>query len=594
MKKQLRNIAFAAAVLACGSAVAQDAPAVLTPAWQQTVTASGSTNVRLGQGFGGKIYMADKGGKIIVADGTTQEDYVVDERITGIGLTIDQKGNIIVNRNFPNASSGVDYLLIDTEKNITELTLPKDEMEEPARTDQLGRAIGDFMSEEGGVFYICPNTLNAVYGVSIVNGEMNFNTFGFSASDPITGANSTTTIAQPRYESMADMYAAVEDGVIASASDAFYYRNRANKYVQKFTDVDGELQFTVWVDKLAENQTTDGFDWFSLQGKDYIVVNQSTPSHTNNFVVYCVTDAAIVATSNLDEHAAPSAQQQFSVEKVSDTKVNIYTVTYGAANVYCTCTPFEVGGGEEKSVIYFDNTNTEWEQVYAYIWDDDTVDSYAVAWPGTELTEKEGNVYSYTIPEGVYNKIIFNNNAGQQTANLDLVIGKTYEGEKPVVVEADYYVLGNIKDHSWNSQYMGAAFTKVGDGVYEIGSVEFENPGNDNCWFRISSQPDSDWSVVNAHCYGAPTDGTNINIGGSSQVITPTENNWIIPAGAYKLILNTNDMTLTVTTPSGVEAIEAEDAPAVYYNLQGVEVANPSNGLYIVKRGNKVSKVMVK
>ncbi|MDE6081904.1 MAG: hypothetical protein K2F70_06510, partial [Muribaculaceae bacterium] len=183
MKKQLRNIAFAAAVLACGSAVAQDAPAVLTPAWQQTVTASGSTNVRLGQGFGGKIYMADKGGKIIVADGTTQEDYVVDERITGIGLTIDQKGNIIVNRNFPNASSGVDYLLIDTEKNITELTLPKDEMEEPARTDQLGRAIGDFMSEEGGVFYICPNALNAVYGVSIVNGEIQFNTFGFSASD---------------------------------------------------------------------------------------------------------------------------------------------------------------------------------------------------------------------------------------------------------------------------------------------------------------------------------------------------------------------------------------------------------------------------
>ncbi|MBP2691527.1 MAG: hypothetical protein J6B44_06860 [Muribaculaceae bacterium] len=36
------------------------------------------------------------------------------------------------------------------------------------------------------------------------------------------------------------------------------------------------------------------------------------------------------------------------------------------------------------------------------------------------------------------------------------------------------------------------------------------------------------------------------------------------------------------------------DAPAVYYNLQGVRVANPSNGIYIVRQGNKASKVYVK
>lgn len=37
-----------------------------------------------------------------------------------------------------------------------------------------------------------------------------------------------------------------------------------------------------------------------------------------------------------------------------------------------------------------------------------------------------------------------------------------------------------------------------------------------------------------------------------------------------------------------------ESAPAVYYNLQGQKVANPSNGLYIVRQGKKVQKVMVK
>ncbi len=42
-----------------------------------------------------------------------------------------------------------------------------------------------------------------------------------------------------------------------------------------------------------------------------------------------------------------------------------------------------------------------------------------------------------------------------------------------------------------------------------------------------------------------------------------------------------------------VEEVEA-NGPAVYYNLQGVQVANPENGVYIVRRGNKVSKELVR
>ncbi len=40
--------------------------------------------------------------------------------------------------------------------------------------------------------------------------------------------------------------------------------------------------------------------------------------------------------------------------------------------------------------------------------------------------------------------------------------------------------------------------------------------------------------------------------------------------------------------------IDNSDAPAVYYNLQGVEVANPDNGVYIVRRGNKVTKELIR
>lgn len=36
------------------------------------------------------------------------------------------------------------------------------------------------------------------------------------------------------------------------------------------------------------------------------------------------------------------------------------------------------------------------------------------------------------------------------------------------------------------------------------------------------------------------------------------------------------------------------NGPAVYYNLQGVQVNNPENGIYIVRRGNKVTKELVR
>lgn len=45
----------------------------------------------------------------------------------------------------------------------------------------------------------------------------------------------------------------------------------------------------------------------------------------------------------------------------------------------------------------------------------------------------------------------------------------------------------------------------------------------------------------------------------------------------------------------GVEGIEAEENVApVYYNLQGVRVANPENGIFIMVKGGKSSKVLIK
>lgn len=58
-------------------------------------------------------------------------------------------------------------------------------------------------------------------------------------------------------------------------------------------------------------------------------------------------------------------------------------------------------------------------------------------------------------------------------------------------------------------------------------------------------------------------------------------------------------MKATITfneSGSGVANIEAEEnnAPAEYFNLQGVKVANPENGIYIRRQGEKVAKVFLK
>ncbi len=56
--------------------------------------------------------------------------------------------------------------------------------------------------------------------------------------------------------------------------------------------------------------------------------------------------------------------------------------------------------------------------------------------------------------------------------------------------------------------------------------------------------------------------------------------------------------TINVVTSGVYDSVDDividENAPVEYYNLQGVRVANPENGIYIRRQGSKVSKVLVK
>ena len=62
------------------------------------------------------------------------------------------------------------------------------------------------------------------------------------------------------------------------------------------------------------------------------------------------------------------------------------------------------------------------------------------------------------------------------------------------------------------------------------------------------------------------------------------------------LVFDSEAMILAVYDAStGVDDVEtADNAPAEYYTLQGMKIANPEQGLYIERRGTSVRKVYIK
>ncbi len=136
----------------------------------------------------------------------------------------------------------------------------------------------------------------------------------------------------------------------------------------------------------------------------------------------------------------------------------------------------------DGTVVYYDNSTTNWSQPYIYFWSD--ADSKMSTWPGVEMQVYNASkkIWMYELPEDAQ-YIIFNNGNGNQTDDLDANFGHIYDfsGDQGV--------------------------------FYNDTAVDFI--GVDN------------------------------------------------------------------------------DAP-LYFNLQGMPVENPSTGIYIVKRGNKVSKEYVR
>jgi len=114
--------------------------------------------------------------------------------------------------------------------------------------------------------------------------------------------------------------------------------------------------------------------------------------------------------------------------------------------------------------------------------------------------------------------------------------------------------------------------------------------------FNFYEKPDA----TNANCYWTVTfEGDNVkieNIGRTGAYLSYKQY-----SGKYEIVTTDNaDQPLIQlykekASSTGIDCVVVdENAPVEYYNLQGVRVANPENGLYIRRQGNKATKVLVK
>lgn len=171
----------------------------------------------------------------------------------------------------------------------------------------------------------------------------------------------------------------------------------------------------------------------------------------------------------------------------------------------------------------------------------------------------------------------------------------------PVATPDALYIVGNVNGNTWDTT-AGVALEKA-DNKFTVKNVQIDDAGEGFGYFTFVTTLGADWDAVNsADRFGATAPDAVITkteavpfILFAANVNASAANSWKAEAGKYDFVVDFETMTVAMSeSQSGIEAIEAEAAEAEYYNLQGVRVVKPENGLYIEVRGKKASKVYIR
>lgn len=296
------------------------------------------------------------------------------------------------------------------------------------------------------------------------------------------------------------------------------------------------------------------------------------------------------------------------------------------SSAYTPATAFNIGGwGQSTQVtdVTIDNNKLEWLRNFNYLgweltnhidvsdcqymhvdmWTDATDAKFGFTpissdptmekgWVAPSVVANEWNSYdvdlSYFAEGGVDLSNIFQIKFDQGTG-YDCYIGNVY-----------FYKEGGDKEDVITYVLSGPIFE---DGTQEkVMSVDANN--NATCVARVQPQLFNIQKKVNGKTevtYGAASDVEAANqllTLGTYQCVANSGIDWDLPAtigqaGAELMFtFNITDLKLTVADTTGVESVETENGEAVYYDLQGRKVNNPTKGIYIQVCNGKTVKVV--
>ncbi|MBO5053593.1 MAG: SusF/SusE family outer membrane protein [Muribaculaceae bacterium] len=619
MKLSLRNLAMGAAIMMAGSMVAQDAPTVKLQ-WSKDLTGYNKNDTRFGIGHGGKVFFNEKGsGKVMVVDANGATEYAAVAGI-GTGITCDEAGNLLVNKGFPGATSATNWVIITPSGEQKELTLTMPEGVEAARVDQVGRVIGDVMSEAGGIFYLGCNGASQVAMIYVANGAQATldGCDYYSIEKPADLAVNTSSIFQPMYDFETTA------GLGDDACSAYAARNRNSQSVFYYNG----SEWATFV-KPAGAGTQEGFDVFNLGGVDYqIQPCKVAQNYESKFLIADVEGNIIYTDENADAGDGSQNFGSYNVEKVDDNTYNVYQwFTSGKSQRAAMWTVSLSTEQADPLYIVGDATPAGWSPenaveftfangVYTYDFGHQTAGkSFKISTAKGDWDTFNAGVIGANL---VLNEAVAIDPAWNTNTNLSIAANGTYkvivdltaqtiklEGEKDAAAAPQEYEIylrgdinnwGNDEDHA--IMLANHKFSCVGvEGTFRVYALYI--PGEITGVFKFATD---DWTTINMGAAGenstavvgprielAPGSNTNITAGpGLGNVTFKLYHSGDSDVNSYFEVLSGNQAVDTIVVD--------ENAPATYYNLQGVEVdaANLQGGVYVKVAGGKATKVIVK
>lgn len=198
---------------------------------------------------------------------------------------------------------------------------------------------------------------------------------------------------------------------------------------------------------------------------------------------------------------------------------------------------------------------------------------------------------------------------GTYTFTVDLNTMTLHVGDNGTIstAPAQLYLIGHINNFAdpatgnWNPAN-GLKATPSGD-VFKYNNVEVNDAGDGFGYISFATRTGATWDDLNsADRYGASTKDETLTTGTPytitrypAGVSASSASSWKVAAGHYNVTADFTKMTVSLTPTSGIEAVGADtDAPASYFTLTGIPVANPTSGIYLKRQGNTVTKILIK